>query len=70
MQIMEAITGARGFKGAETRVLVDSIVGFEALVDTGHVSLLKVSVGSAAKPPMRSQSRLARLTLKAECGGS
>lgn len=40
---MGAITESRGFKGAETRVLVDSIVGFEALIDTGHVSLLKVS---------------------------
>lgn len=40
---MGAITDSQGFKGGETRVLVDSIVGFQALVDTGHVSLLKVS---------------------------
>lgn len=42
-QIMGAITESGGFKGGETRVLVDSIVGFQALVDTGHISLLKVS---------------------------
>lgn len=53
---MGAITESGGFKGAETRVLVDSMVGFEALIGTGHVSLLKVSFGSVAKPPMRSQS--------------
>eukprot|EP00903_Cladosiphon_okamuranus_P014750 g13667.t2 len=41
--IMGAITGSQGFKRAETRVLVDSVVGFEALVGTGHVSLLKVN---------------------------
>lgn len=39
---MGAITESAGFKGAETRVLVDSVVGFQALVDTGHISLLKV----------------------------
>lgn len=39
---MAAITKSPGFKGAETRVLVDSIVGFQALVGSGHVSLLKV----------------------------
>ncbi|CAM9575899.1 unnamed protein product [Pylaiella littoralis] len=43
MDIMGAITESGGFKGGETRVLVDSIVGFQALVDTGHISLLKVN---------------------------
>ncbi|CAM9387524.1 unnamed protein product [Ectocarpus sp. 6 AP-2014] len=43
VDIMGAITESAGFKGAETRVLVDSVVGFQALVDTGHISLLKVN---------------------------
>lgn len=55
LQIMGAITESRGFKGADTRVLVDSVVGFQALIDTGHINLLKVSAVSAARPPMRSQ---------------
>ena len=42
---MGVIAESPGFKGAETRVLVDSIVGFQALVGSGHVSLLKVSLG-------------------------
>lgn len=41
-QIMRALEQSRGFMGAETRVLVDSVVGFQALVDTGCISLLKV----------------------------
>lgn len=39
---MGTITESAGFKGTETRVLVDSVVGFQALVDTGCISLLKV----------------------------
>lgn len=42
-KIMDTVTASAGFLGAETRVLVDSVVGFEALVDTGIISLLKVS---------------------------
>ncbi|CAN0214544.1 unnamed protein product, partial [Laminaria digitata] len=47
VDIMAAITESPGFKGAETRVLVDSIVGFQALVGSGHVSLLKVNAEEA-----------------------
>lgn len=39
---MRAVEQSRGFMGADTRVLVDSMVGFQALVDTGCISLLKV----------------------------
>ncbi|CAM9912307.1 unnamed protein product [Ascophyllum nodosum] len=41
--IMSALAQSPGFMGADTRVVVDSLVGFQALVDTGHVSLLKVN---------------------------
>lgn len=41
---MDAVSGSAGFKGAETRMLVDSVVGFKALVGTGHIGLLKVGV--------------------------
>ncbi len=40
---MGAITESAGYKGGETRVLVDSVVGFQALIGTGHISVLKVS---------------------------
>ncbi|CAN0207312.1 unnamed protein product [Scytosiphon promiscuus] len=43
VDIMGTIVDSAGFKGDETRVLVDSVVGFEALVDTGHISVLKAS---------------------------
>lgn len=41
-QIMSALRESGGVAGAEMRVLVDSVVGFQALIDTGVIGLLKV----------------------------